>query len=87
MQMLQKIYIKIEGQKPSFFYIENKNFDFKENRVFDKEFNNISIDRKLFTRSKDLIVHNLHFPEVEQAIYDDYDIALGSSIKTPKELL
>ena len=85
--MLQKFYLKIKDRKVSIFYIESKNFTFSEDRVFNKDFEQIKIDKKLFERATSMIVHNLHFPEDTIFCYDEYDIGMGSMIKTPEHLL
>ena len=85
--MLQKFYIKFNSRKPVPFYIESKNFNFDENRVFNKDFENIKIDGNIFKICTNMIIHNLHFPEETTYLGEDYDIAMGSLIKTPKELL
>lgn len=85
--MLQTIFLKIPGQKTTYFYIECKNFTFSMEKVFDKEFKKINIDQRLFEKSKNLIIHNLHFPQDTIHTGEEYDIALGSMIETPEELI
>lgn len=84
--MLQKFYLKIDGSKTTIFYIESKNFNFSEDRVFNKDFEKINIDKQLFERATNMIVHNLHFPEDTTSIYEEYTIGMGSMIRTPDQL-
>ena len=86
-QMLQKFYLKYGTQKTTLFYIETKNFNFDESHVFNKDLENIKIDGNIFKICTNMIIHNLHFPEETTYLGEDYDIAMGSLIKTPKELL
>lgn len=85
--MLQKVFMKIHEGSTTMFYIESKNFNFSEDRVFDRHFKPIRIDKKLFERTTDLMLHHLHFPEDNTYGCDEYHIALGSMIETPEELL
>lgn len=85
--MLQKFYIKYDNRKPALFYIESKNYDFDENRVFNKDFENIKIDRIIFKKCTEMIIRNLHFPEETTYLGDGFDIVMGSLIETPRELL
>ena len=68
-------------------YIETKNFDFDNVKVYDMMFNPITLNDRVLDICKREILHELHFGNKISTYWKDLKVKMGNSIKTPDFLL
>lgn len=78
--VLNKIYLKVHDGGLTLFYVESNNFQFDIEKVYDKNFNPIKVDKGLFEKSCNLIIRNIMYGETLW-LCDDYDIAIGTPVE------